>query len=100
MDSILVQDRLNTVDQKLLNTDNGSIYHHLQKANMRLAEDRVLSFIIVFGTGEFFHNISIGRFIIEFFMVYLIIGMGTKWVPGATFMYEPEISFYMWLEQR
>jgi len=67
VDSILVQDRLNTVDQKLLNTDNGSVYHHLQKANMRLAEDRVLSFIIVFGTGELFNNISIGRFYYRIF---------------------------------
>lgn len=47
------------------------------RVNMRLAEDRVLSFVLVFCTG-----------------------FGTKWVPGATFYYEPEVSFQTLLTQR
>jgi hypothetical protein len=47
------------------------------RVNMRLAEDRVLSFVLVFCTG-----------------------FGTKWVPGATFYYSPEVSFQTLLTQR
>ena len=47
------------------------------RVNMRLAEDRVLSFVTVFSTGY-----------------------GTKWIPGSTFFYEPEISFRTLLTQR
>lgn len=39
------------------------------RVNMRLAEDRILSFICVFSTG-----------------------LGTKWIPGATFYYQPEVT--------
>jgi cellulose synthase/poly-beta-1,6-N-acetylglucosamine synthase-like glycosyltransferase len=47
------------------------------RVNMRLAEDRVLSFVTVFSTG-----------------------FGTKWIPGATFYYEPEVTFQSLLTQR
>lgn len=47
------------------------------RVNMRLAEDRVLSFVTVFSTG-----------------------FGTKWIPGATFYYEPEVTFQTLLTQR
>ena len=47
------------------------------RVNMRLAEDRVLSFVTVFSTG-----------------------FGTKWIPGATFYYEPEVTFGSLLTQR
>jgi hypothetical protein len=47
------------------------------RVNMRLAEDRVLSFVTVFSTGY-----------------------GTKWIPGATFFYEPEVNFSTLLTQR
>jgi hypothetical protein len=47
------------------------------RVNMRLAEDRVLSFVLVFCTG-----------------------FGTKWVPGATFYYSPEVNFQTLLTQR
>ncbi len=47
------------------------------RVNMRLAEDRVLSFVLVFCTG-----------------------FGTKWVPGATFYYSPEVTFQTLLTQR
>ena len=47
------------------------------RVNMRLAEDRVLSFVTVFSTG-----------------------FGTKWIPGATFYYEPEVTFGTLLTQR
>ncbi len=44
---------------------------------MRLAEDRILSFLLVFLTG-----------------------LGTKWAPGATFHYTPEITWQQLLKQR
>jgi len=44
---------------------------------MRLAEDRILSFVCVFSTG-----------------------MGTKWITGATFFYQPEIRLQNLLTQR
>jgi hypothetical protein len=44
---------------------------------MRLAEDRILSFVCVFSTGY-----------------------GTKWVPGATFYYQPEVQWSTLLTQR
>jgi len=47
------------------------------RVNMRLAEDRVLSFVSVFSTG-----------------------FGTKWIPGSTFYYEPEVCFSSLLTQR
>jgi cellulose synthase/poly-beta-1,6-N-acetylglucosamine synthase-like glycosyltransferase len=47
------------------------------RVNMRLAEDRVLSFVTVFATGY-----------------------GTKWIPGATFYYQPEVTFQSLLTQR
>jgi len=76
--SILSEDRINTVKSGLLTVRKEmGTFDTLLKSNLRLAEDRVLSFLVVFGTG-----------------------MGTKWVPGATFMYEPEIQFNKLLEQR
>lgn len=47
------------------------------RVNMRLAEDRILSFVCVFATG-----------------------FGTKWIPGATFFYRPEITWSVLLTQR
>ncbi|RYH30583.1 hypothetical protein EON65_04695 [archaeon] len=47
------------------------------RVNMRLAEDRILSFVCVFSTGY-----------------------GTKWIPGATFFYQPEIRWQTLLTQR
>lgn len=47
------------------------------RVNMRLVEDRILSFVSVFSTGS-----------------------GTKWVAGATFHYQPEILFSTLLTQR
>ncbi len=47
------------------------------RTNMRLAEDRVLSFVSVFSTRY-----------------------GTKWIPGATFYYTPEIKWQTLLLQR
>lgn len=47
------------------------------RVNMRLAEDRILSFVCVFSTG-----------------------MGTKWITGATFFYQPEIRLQSLLTQR
>jgi hypothetical protein len=47
------------------------------RTNMRLAEDRVLSFVSVFSTRY-----------------------GTKWIPGATFYYTPEIRWQSLLLQR
>eukprot|EP01040_Poterioochromonas_malhamensis_P017488 gene17488-20119_t len=47
------------------------------RVNMRLAEDRILSFVCVFSTGY-----------------------GTKWVPGATFYYQPEVQWNTLLTQR
>eukprot|EP01038_Epipyxis_sp_PR26KG_P005571 gene5571-7695_t len=47
------------------------------RANMRLAEDRVLSFVCVFSTE--YH---------------------TKWIRGATFYYSPEVTWKMLLAQR
>jgi cellulose synthase/poly-beta-1,6-N-acetylglucosamine synthase-like glycosyltransferase len=47
------------------------------RVNMRLAEDRVLSFVSVFASG-----------------------MGTKWVTGASFSYQPECRFQSLLTQR
>lgn len=47
------------------------------RVNMRLAEDRILSFVCVFSTGY-----------------------GTKWIPGATFFYQPEIRWETLLTQR
>lgn len=47
------------------------------RVNMRLAEDRILSFVSVFSTGY-----------------------GTKWIPGATFYYQPEIHWQSLLTQR
>eukprot|EP01034_Spumella_vulgaris_P022158 gene22158-28265_t len=47
------------------------------RVNMRLAEDRILSFVCVFSTGY-----------------------GTKWIPGATFFYQPEIKWQTLLTQR
>jgi len=44
---------------------------------MRLAEDRILSFVSVFSTGY-----------------------GTKWIPGCTFYYQPEIRYQTLLTQR
>ena len=44
---------------------------------MRLAEDRILSFVSVFSTGY-----------------------GTKWIPGATFYYQPEVQWNTLLTQR
>ena len=47
------------------------------RLHLRLAEDRILSFATVFCSGY-----------------------GTKWIPGATFYYEPEVTFDMLLKQR
>jgi cellulose synthase/poly-beta-1,6-N-acetylglucosamine synthase-like glycosyltransferase len=47
------------------------------RTNMRLAEDRILSFVSVFSTGY-----------------------GTKWVPGSTFYYQPEVQWNTLLTQR
>eukprot|EP01032_Pedospumella_encystans_P009138 gene9138-10785_t len=47
------------------------------RTNMRLAEDRILSFVCVFSTGY-----------------------GTKWIPGATFYYQPELCWQSLLTQR
>lgn len=47
------------------------------RVNMRLAEDRILSFVSVFSTGY-----------------------GTKWIPGATFYYQPEVQWNTLLTQR
>ena len=47
------------------------------RVNMRLAEDRILSFVSVFSTG-----------------------LGTKWITGSTFFYTPEIKFQSLLAQR
>lgn len=44
---------------------------------MRLAEDRILSFVSVFCTGD-----------------------GTKWIPDASFCYTPEILWQTLLTQR
>lgn len=76
---VLALDREETVRTNALHHEHGdkNARKTLRKANMRLAEDRVLSFVVVFATG-----------------------MGTKWVSGATFQYEPEIEFVKLLEQR
>jgi cellulose synthase/poly-beta-1,6-N-acetylglucosamine synthase-like glycosyltransferase len=47
------------------------------RVNMRLAEDRILSFVSVFSTGY-----------------------GTKWVAGSTFYYQPEVQWNTLLTQR
>ena len=47
------------------------------RTNMRLAEDRVLSFVAVFSTRY-----------------------GTMWIPGATFYYTPEVKWQTLLLQR
>jgi hypothetical protein len=47
------------------------------RVNMRLAEDRILTFVSVFCTGQ-----------------------GTKWVLGSTFYYQPEILWSSLLTQR
>jgi len=47
------------------------------RVNMRLAEDRILSFVSVFSTGY-----------------------GTKWALGATFFYQPEVTWQSLLTQR
>ena len=78
--SILKQDKQRTLENQALKVRlkrEENVRSDLRKINMRLAEDRVFSFIVVFGSG-----------------------MGTKWVPGATFMYEPELEFIALLEQR
>jgi cellulose synthase/poly-beta-1,6-N-acetylglucosamine synthase-like glycosyltransferase len=62
--------------EKLASSPNLTFTEFL-RVNMRLAEDRVLSFVTVFSTG-----------------------FGTKWVPGATFYYEPEVNFQSLLTQR
>jgi hypothetical protein len=47
------------------------------RVNMRLAEDRILTFVSIFSTGH-----------------------GTKWVLGSTFYYQPEIQWNSLLTQR
>ena len=47
------------------------------RVNMRLAEDRILSFLSVFATGR-----------------------GTRWTRGATFYYVPEVQWCTLLTQR
>jgi len=59
-------------------SDKGGIsFTEFLRVNMRLAEDRILSFVCVFSTG-----------------------FGTKWIPGATFFYQPEIRWETLLTQR
>jgi hypothetical protein len=55
----------------------GITFTEFLRVNMRLAEDRILSFVCVFSTG-----------------------FGTKWIPGATFFYQPEIRWETLLTQR
>jgi hypothetical protein len=55
----------------------GITFTEFLRVNMRLAEDRILSFVCVFSTG-----------------------FGTKWIPGATFFYQPEIRWAKLLTQR
>lgn len=55
----------------------GITFTEFLRVNMRLAEDRILSFVCVFSTGY-----------------------GTKWIPGATFFYQPEICWESLLTQR
>ena len=52
-------------------------YTEMMRVNMRLAEDRVLSFVSVFSTGY-----------------------GTKWETQATFFYQPEVRWQTLLTQR
>lgn len=52
-------------------------YTEMMRVNMRLAEDRVLSFVSVFSTGY-----------------------GTKWETQATFFYQPEVKWQTLLTQR
>jgi hypothetical protein len=60
------------------NENDGKIsFTEFLRVNMRLAEDRILSFVCVFSTG-----------------------FGTKWVPGATFYYQPEVQWTTLLTQR
>lgn len=56
---------------------NKVTYIEMMRVNMRLAEDRVLSFVSVFSTGY-----------------------GTKWETQATFFYQPEIRWQTLLTQR
>eukprot|EP00599_Poterioochromonas_sp_BG-1_P000945 CAMPEP_0173148964 /NCGR_PEP_ID=MMETSP1105-20130129/10041_1 /TAXON_ID=2985 /ORGANISM="Ochromonas sp., Strain BG-1" /LENGTH=890 /DNA_ID=CAMNT_0014063735 /DNA_START=258 /DNA_END=2930 /DNA_ORIENTATION=- len=59
------------------NVSGAITFTEFLRVNMRLAEDRILSFVSVFSTGY-----------------------GTKWVPGATFYYQPEIQWTTLLTQR
>eukprot|EP00599_Poterioochromonas_sp_BG-1_P001820 CAMPEP_0173132504 /NCGR_PEP_ID=MMETSP1105-20130129/188_1 /TAXON_ID=2985 /ORGANISM="Ochromonas sp., Strain BG-1" /LENGTH=298 /DNA_ID=CAMNT_0014044029 /DNA_START=1222 /DNA_END=2115 /DNA_ORIENTATION=- len=52
-------------------------YYNCLLPEMRLAEDRILSFVAVFLTG-----------------------LSTKWIPGATFYYEPCVTWQDLLKQR
>jgi cellulose synthase/poly-beta-1,6-N-acetylglucosamine synthase-like glycosyltransferase len=65
-------------NDELATDDGGKVsFAEFLRVNMRLAEDRILSFVCVFSTG-----------------------FGTKWVPGATFYYQPEVQWTTLLTQR
>lgn len=65
-------------EDHLVGAATGNItFTEFLRVNMRLAEDRILSFVCVFSTGY-----------------------GTKWIPGATFFYQPEIQWNTLLTQR
>ena len=65
------------VSQAPADAAGGITFTEFLRVNMRLAEDRILSFVCVFSTG-----------------------FGTKWIPGATFFYQPEIRWETLLTQR
>eukprot|EP01035_Chromulina_nebulosa_P017550 gene17550-23113_t len=66
-----------SVSLKFLREIQGLSFTEFLRQNMIIAEDRILSFVAVFSTGH-----------------------GTKWIPGATFYYQPEVTWTTLLRQR
>lgn len=79
--SVKIAEKLNKENKikksKTQANNNPFTYTEFLRVNMRLAEDRILSFVCVFSTGY-----------------------GTKWIPGSTFFYRPELHWNTLLTQR